>query len=341
MALTEIAGARLRPFRGIAEDIPGMWAANVAARTADGELEPVTLAGMQAQYAHLERSDPATDLKIVEVDGEIAGYVRVEWSDMDDNERWYESTCLLRPDVRRRGIGRVMLEWTEARRREVAEAHLRAGDELGRRRILTTWSFDGDLGARAMLDATGYASFRHFYSMRRPTLDDIPDLPLPDGLELRPIQNDRDAMRLVVAADSEGFRDHFGWTETSEEEFLAFVEDPDTDPTLWLVAYDGDEIAGAVLNGVHVAADDTREGWLDSIFTLPPWRRRGLARALIARSLRLLRDQGLDRANLGVDATNPHQALALYESAGFEVRSSSTVYRKPFDPPLSAEEAAR
>ena len=288
-----------------------------------------------------ERSDPATDLKIVEVDGEITGYVRVEWSDMDDNERWHESTCLLRPDVRRRGIGRAMLEWTEERRREIAEGHLRAGDQPERERVLTTWSFDGDLGGRALLDATGYISFRHFFSMRRPNLDDIADLPLPDGLELRPIPPDRDAMRRVVDADSDGFRDHFGWTETTEEEYLAFVEDPDTDPALWLVAFDGEEIAGAVLNGIHTPERRGPEGWLDSVFTLPRWRRRGLARALIARSLRLLRDRGLDNANLGVDATNPHQALALYESAGFEVRSSSTVYRKPFNPPLSAEEAAR
>ena len=34
-------------------------------------------------------------------------------------------------------------------------------------------------------------------------------------------------------------------------------------------------------------------------------------------------------ASLGVDATNPNQALHLYESCGFRVVSSSTAYRKP------------
>ena len=51
--------------------------------------------------------------------------------------------------------------------------------------------------------------------------------------------------------------------------------------------------------------------------------------ALIARSLVLLRDHGLNAAALGVDLANPNQALALYESCGFRVRSSSTAYRKP------------
>lgn len=55
----------------------------------------------------------------------------------------------------------------------------------------------------------------------------------------------------------------------------------------------------------------------------------GLARALIARSRAVLRAQGLDVAHLGVDLTNPNQALALYESFGFEVLSGATSYRKP------------
>ena len=137
------------------------------------------------------------------------------------------------------------------------------------------------------------------------------------------MSRDRTAMRRVFDADVEAFRDHFGWTEGSDAKFAEFVEDPDLDPALWLVAFDGDEVAGAVLNGIHVDADGAVSGWLDSIFTRRPWRRRGLARALIARSLVLLRDRGLDAASLGVDLTNPHQALALYESCGFRMISSA------------------
>jgi ribosomal protein S18 acetylase RimI-like enzyme len=34
-------------------------------------------------------------------------------------------------------------------------------------------------------------------------------------------------------------------------------------------------------------------------------------------------------ASLGVDLTNPNQALALYESCGFRAVSGATSYRKP------------
>ena len=49
---------------------------------------------------------------------------------------------------------------------------------------------------------------------------------------------------------------------------------------------------------------------------------------LIARSLVLLRDRGVASAALGVDASNPNQALGLYESCGFRRASSTTSYRK-------------
>ena len=62
-----------------------------------------------------------------------------------------------------------------------------------------------------------------------------------------------------------------------------------------------------------------------------PWRRRGLARALIARSFRVVKEQGMTEAALGVDALNPNGALQLYRSMGFEVVKRHTTYRKPLD----------
>jgi ribosomal protein S18 acetylase RimI-like enzyme len=161
------------------------------------------------------------------------------------------------------------------------------------------------------------------------------DAPLRDGLEVRPVARDLAAMRQVFDADVEAFLDHFGGRAGSDERFLAFVEDPETDPGLWVVAYDGDEVAGAVLNGVHVDADGHRSGRLDSIFTRRPWRQRGLARALIARSLDRLREAGLDSASLGVDTANPSGAHRLYASCGFEVASKATAYRKPLPDDLA------
>ena len=88
---------------------------------------------------------------------------------------------------------------------------------------------------------------------------------------------------------------------------------------MFVVAFDGDEIAGAVLNVIYEEENEIlglRRGWLDSVFTRRAWRRRGLARALIVRSLHLLHERGMDRAALGVDADNPSGALACTNRRG-------------------------
>jgi ribosomal protein S18 acetylase RimI-like enzyme len=72
-------------------------------------------------------------------------------------------------------------------------------------------------------------------------------------------------------------------------------------------------------------------GWLDGVFTRRAWRRRGLARALIVRSLHLLQERGLETAALGVDADNPSGAFGLYESAGFHPTERFVSFRKPME----------
>ena len=336
-------GVSLRRWHGLDADLPAMWALADAAKVADGEVDRQSYDGMATYYRHLERSDPARDLVLAEIEGRVVAYARVMWNDSNDGERWYEGVCNVHPAVRGRGIGRALLAWSERRRLEMIRAQAAAGVAGDRPRWLTTFLFDGDSGGRELLVEQGYEPFRRFASMRRPDLEAIESHPLPAGLEIRPIRRDAEAMRRVFDADIEAFLDHFGSSEGGDESFAEFLEDPDVDPELWVVAFDGDEVAGGVLNGIHQVPGGGREGWLDSVFVRRPWRRRGLARALIARSLELLRARGLRSASLGVDLTNPHQALALYESCGFGAVSGATAYRKPLPPWLggAAEEDIR
>jgi mycothiol synthase len=323
---------RIVPSRDMESELPAMYRVRNAACEADGELESGTFEGMRAYYRTLVGFEPAKDLVIARIGERIGGYARAQALDSHEGDRWYEATCVVGPDVRRHGLGRRLLAWSERRRLAMAEADRLQGVALDRPRWLTTVSQDGDSGAAVVLELAGYERFRQFHAMRRPDLDRIPDLPLPDGLDIRPIPNAPDAVRSVIVADNEAFLDHFGSHDDVDGVYAMVIGDPDTDVSLWLVAYDGDEIAGGILNGIHADHDGTRVGWHDSIFTRRPWRRRGLARALIARSLRLLRERGVSSAALGVDAANPNQALHLYESCGFRVVSTSSAWRKPLPP---------
>ena len=77
-----------------------------------------------------------------------------------------------------------------------------------------------------------------------------------------------------------------------------------------------------VRDGVVVAATLVTEyGGLPLIafsMTAPPWKRRGLARAGLLRTMARLRDAGRERADLAVTETN-EPARRLYESLGFEI----------------------
>jgi mycothiol synthase len=334
--LAGLPGIRFRHFRGVDLDIPGMAAANQAARLADGEAQPIDVEDMRSTYEHLERSDPDQDICVIELDGAIAGYARVDWDDLVGGTRDYWSVTLLSPAIRRPEVIRAIHEWTEARRAAVAAVHLRAGDGLERPRRLATECLDGDTATTELLRATGYESYRRFATMVRPDFEAIAVPPMPDGIELRPIVHEGGLMRRIFDAETAAFHEEFNAHDPTENDYARFLAEPGQDLSLWSIGFDGEQVAGGVRSSIKLGHDGLREGWLDPVFTGAAWRRQGLARALIGRTLVLLRDRGADRAALGADLQSPNQTLTLYESCGFRLVSSTTAWHKP----LVLEQAA-
>ncbi len=323
-----VEGLRFRRFRGPA-DYPGMLAANQAARDEARIEEVVTAEGLANQYAHLTNCDPNRDILIAERGGETIGYARVEWRDLTDGTRRFVSICALHPRERRQGIGRAMLRWCEDR---LAANAASLPDRATVPAAMQAFAIGAETGAVAHLERAGWTRTGHGYEMVRPTLDDIPDVSMPDGLVVRPVGADEASRRAVWDAGAEAFRDHRFEPEPTEEDWQQFLGDRFQDPSLWVVAFDGDEIAGAVLGKIDPAenAHHGRErGICDSVYTRRAWRRRGLARALLARALVRLRAHGMTSAYLGVDGLNPNQAMTLYSSLGFEVSSMSIDFSKP------------
>jgi mycothiol synthase len=190
------------------------------------------------------------------------------------------------------------------------------------------------IGKRALLEQEGYAVARRFFEMRRDHLEEVSAAPMPDGLEIRAIPVDRASLRRLLDADAEAFQDHWGGWAADDAAFEEWLNDPSFDPSLYVVAWDRVEIAGAVINHIPRLENEAmgrRRGWLESVFVRRAWRRRGLAQALVTRSLEVLHERGIDHAMLGVDADNPTGAVGVYERAGFVVVNSSTAYRKPME----------
>jgi len=326
---TAIPDLVIRPYAGEA-DIPEMVRVANAELATDGSTERRTVAQATVDLRHAsEHFDPARDLHLAEVDGVLAAHGRVEWVDTNDGLREYRVGGYVDPAWRRRGIGRALHRALVSRAHEVAAAH-----DTDRPRYLGLWTNEQATGALALAESEGFGRERWFFEMERPAIDrDLPDVPpMPDGLEVRPVTLEQ-AWQLWEA-DVEAFRDHWGGFDASEASFRRWVERPEWREELFVIAWDGDEIAGGVINSVYVEENEAlgvRRGWLDSVFTRREWRKRGLARALIARSLHVLAAQGLDAAALGVDADNPSGALGLYESFGFGVMHRGSAWRRPME----------
>lgn len=332
-----IPGVRFRHYRGEA-DHAGMAAANTAARAHAGSSEVLTAESIARHYTHLVNSDHERDILIVEGAGDIVGYSRTEWRDQTDGSRSFMTICLLDPAWRRRGIGRSMLAWGERRLAEVARDLPDA-----RPSVMRAYTMDADIGAAVLLESTGWTREGHGYEMVRPTLDDIPDLALPDGFDVRAVTTAEEDHRAWLAA-ADAFRDHRAEIEWDEAEWAENQADPHRDRSLWAIAYHGDEIAAGVQGRIDPDENahlGVLQGYIDGVWTRPPYRRRGLARALLARVLVLLRDRGMTSAYLGVDGINPNQAADLYTSLGFAIRMSETDWTKPLPVPTGHEEHRR
>jgi mycothiol synthase len=316
---------------GSAEDWDALADVMNRAHAADGVDEVQTGDALAALYGLRDEFRPERNLLVAEIDGAPVGFA-VGWRFAAGSGLVLESFGSVVGEHRRRGIGTALHRATRDRLAAEAEADPRTGP-----RWFRSWAGDIERPTIALLEAEGYVAIRFGFEMRRPLTGRLPGHSLPDGLELRPVM--RDQHRAIFEADNEAFRDHWGHRELTDGDFRARFESPETDTSLWCVAWDGDTVAGVVMNEIYQAENEQlgiRRGWLDHVSVRRPWRGRGVAKALCAASFRVLRDRGMDEAWLGVDAANPTGALRLYEGLGFTVARRWQAYGRPLDGPARA-----
>lgn len=318
-------GLTVRRLR-VPDDFPRMNEIANDQRVADGIEFYTTVEQMRNHYEHLEHTDLDRDVFLVELDGTLVAYGRAAWHD-ELAVRTYEPIVFVDPASDREVVYPALFDLADKRLAELAAAHP-AGPKVARAEVP-----DAGRLVEATVRQRGYEHVRTFYVMVRPTLDDLADAPLPEGLEIRDVRPEH--LEAIFEAEVEAFREHWGEALPGESTRRAFFANAvESDTSLWRVAWDGERVAGSVRSFIDAGQNERlgrSRGWVEHISVGRPWRGRGVARALIAASFPLLRERGMTEGALGVDTENEFGALRLYERCGFRPVSSVWAFQRTLE----------
>jgi mycothiol synthase len=268
--------------------------------------------------------DPAFNLEqdafVVEAsDARILGYA--------DVTNWYGHAILgmngnVHPGIKGRGIGTTLLRAVEKRAREMMSLA-----EPDARVVIKTTLNKNDHDGNILHQNEGYQPVEYHWRMEIVLESPPPEPKFPEGIELRPFTTGENDVA-VWQAQNEAFRDHPGSHEWTLKEWRRErIDDPEFDPTLWQIAWDGEEIAGFALNRYR-----TGIGWIRMLGVRRPWRKRGLGEALLLQSFGEFYRRGMKTIGLGVNAHNPTGATRLYQKVGMYAASEHVTYEKELRP---------
>ncbi|HSR87293.1 MAG TPA: GNAT family N-acetyltransferase [Streptosporangiaceae bacterium] len=228
------------------------------------------------------------------------------------------------PSYRGRGLGTRVLAWAEQ-----AALPLHQERHPGRPLALSADCPGGQEDALALFASAGYQQVRWFHFMSRDLTGAVPDRPLAEGVRIAGYAAEfSQAARRVR---DEAFGGHGGSAQTTAESWQHFVGHERFRPAFSFVAYLGDGPVGVLIANEYDAfrqATGRRECFVATVGVTGQARGRGIASALLGRSLAAARADGCDIATLYVGADSPTGTLTLYEHAGFTRQRTSVTLIK-------------
>ncbi|HZD58067.1 MAG TPA: GNAT family N-acetyltransferase, partial [Anaerolineales bacterium] len=227
----EIPRLVFRAFQG-PSDYPNILAMINAAKSEDDLQRSDSLEDITNYYTHLHNCDPYQDMLFAEVNGDVIAYSRVEWNLNKEGEWLGFHINFMHPAWRRKGIGRAMLRYNEARLRQIAAGQLKAGQiQDSTPLFFEVFAVDSEAGKEALLVSEAYQAVRYAYSMVRSLSEPVTVTPMPEGLEVR--QAHPEHYRQIWDASQEAFRDHWGFIPLPEEEYQRWLHESIFNPSLW------------------------------------------------------------------------------------------------------------
>ncbi len=322
----QIEGLIFRHFEG-ESDFPKMLAIFTSLHAAGQYPGETTIESLRAEYANLSHTDPRDDVILAEVNGQTVAFCQFYWDRQTATGSYaYSIPFRVDPAWQGKGIEQSLLTWGESRGR-----HYAAVLPDGNNGFFLTQCREPDRTRFNILIESGYAIDRYYHSMKRPLLD-LPEKPVPAGITVRPaLPKD---FRKIWEAANEAFKDEYGAADPTEEWFQMFKGSSTFQPILWQVAWDGDEIAGSVLNYISLEENELEghnRGYTEGISVRREWRGRGVASSLICKSMAMFKAMNMDEVALTADTQNPTGAMRLYTNLGYHAYRTLFELRKPLD----------
>jgi ribosomal protein S18 acetylase RimI-like enzyme len=180
---------------------------------------------------------------------------------------------------------------------------------------------------RSAAESAGFKVVRSVAHMLMPASVPTPTGTLPAELRLRAIRPGED--QAVVDALNRNWTGTWNFVEIPLE---MLQEDLDGQREGMLLAVDAEDRIVATCHAVYEPTERNPDGnpraWISNVTVDPSYRRRGLARAMLAEGIAQLRSRGATSITLGVDTHDP-APFRLYKSVGFEVVTSQEAWDKP------------
>jgi mycothiol synthase len=272
-------------------------------------------------------ANPTADMRIATtLDGTVVGVMHV--TNRSPYVRSWIWGCV-HPVYRGQGLGTRLTEWGTARTRERIPAAPPDARVVAGCNTPSTHRLGAEL-----LRNLGFQPVRSFYHMKI-AMDSPPPAPVwSPGITVRSMQPDQE--EAVYRAMREAFRDHWGYVDAPFEEgfplWQHFIRTyPHYEPDCFFLAMDGDEIAG-IANCFPVDNEFPEMAWVDDLGVRRPWRRQGIALALLHHAFGVFYRRGIRQVGLGVDASSLTGATRLYEKAGMHVFRQFDSYEKELRP---------
>jgi mycothiol synthase len=303
----------LRPFR--ADDASAVHSLHVRHAAADLVDVRSTLDPLPDQ-ACVSRTMAASDWAVVAVDAtdSVLGWGSLRSWTENDGQHVYLTNGYAAPPARRGGLGTRLL-----RESETVAARLCADLVQDGPVVLGGNASDVQPDRAALLERNGY---RHLFTMVEMEHNGAPVQPrrLPDGIAVR-AATVADARPLIaLTARVWSGRPYFGLP--SEGQFRDWLGRSEL--ALFQVATTDERLVGFVAASRTPARAEIEDVQVD-----PDVQRRGLATAMLTRTLTALTRQGAGPVRLHTEGHDPAGARSLYERLGFQVVREHRRYRKP------------